>query len=103
MVNFVDINNETEFLFYLIRNTETKNIEILMYYDYDFYRPLMPIGFGVKETYFKSKLISPNICNDFITKYIYKKQLDYSINYGDIIIQVISIIKSNIKVKFVNK
>lgn len=100
MVNFVDINNETEFLFYLIRNISTKYVEVWMKYKDSYYNPLFSTNLGIKSIT-KNKLLSLNMCNDYITRYVYKERYYVTLENNPNVIQTISIKRSNITVKLI--
>ena len=93
MVNFIYINKETEYLFYLVRNPITKYVDILMKYNNKFYKP---IGIHGATT---NKFLSLNMCRKFITTYVYKEINILEDNTN--VVQIIPIIKSNITVKIV--
>lgn len=101
MVNFLDINENTEYLFYLVRNKITKYVEIWMKYNNKFYKPLFLFEKGIHGA-ITNKFISLNMCGKFITTYVYKEERHVTILEDNTnVVQTISLIKSNITVKFI--
>ena len=101
MVNFVDIYDNTSFTFYLIRNRSTNYVEIWMKYKNSCYSPLFLMDSGIKAATI-NKLLFLNMCNEYITRYVYKNVAGVSVlENNPNIIQTISITRSNITVKFI--
>lgn len=101
MVNFIDIYDDTNFTFYLIRNRENKYVEIWMKYKNNCYSPLFLMESGIRAATI-NKLLSLNMCNNYITWYVYKSVAGVSVlENNPNIIQTISITRSNITVKFI--
>lgn len=101
MVNFINISEKTEYLFYLVRNQKTKYVEIWMKYKNKFYKPLFLSEKGIHGAT-TNKFLSLNMCEKFITTYVYKEEIKITILEDNTnVVQIISLIKSNITVKFI--
>jgi len=97
MVNFLDIKEDTEFTFILVKNKLTCTIDVWMKYCDEYYRPI----FRRSNIFSTKKLLSRNICSKSIDIYVFKKsRIDHNcLNINHEIIQEISIIVSNTKLK----
>jgi hypothetical protein len=97
MVVFLDIRNDTEFVFMLIKNKTAHTVDIWMKYGNAYYIPII----GKVSFFTNKKLLSPNICSRLITMYVFKKIGNCSKHNIEKTVQTISFVKSNIIFKCV--